>query len=227
MATANNYIPETDESFDGWQSNFMTEVATMLVALGLVPADLTGLLTEQTTWVNAYAVGSKAVKGSRSATQVKNKNLARGAYEKSLRLFVANHINKNVNLTDGNRVTLGVNVPSARTKAVKPTSTPVNANAKNNQHLFIGLDVRDENSPSSRKKPAGVKSYQVFGLVVPFGQPAPSVLKFAFLGVFTRFNGKMSFAEENTGQILYFRLCWVNAVGEFGAWSVVYNVMIM
>ena len=227
MGSTQNYIPVADENFDLWQSNFMTETATMLTAMGLVVADLADLITEQTAWANAYAVGNLGVKGSRTPAQVKNKNLARGTYEKSLRTFVANHINKNVNLTDGNRITLGVTVPSARTRATLPTSTPINAKVNNGQHLVIGLDVRDENSPSSRRKPAGVKTCQVYGQVEAFGKPAPDVSGFSFLGSFTRFNGKLVFAETNTGQVLYFRIRWVNSLMEAGSWSTVYSVMIL
>jgi hypothetical protein len=130
MAT---YIPNSDESFDGFQKTFMTVIIAIATAAGIPASAITALQTYQTAWANAFAVGGKAQKATRTSVQTKAKTEARKAYQSNnspqplgLRAFIAAWVRFNPLITVAQHTSLGVPVQStSRTKHTVATKNLV------------------------------------------------------------------------------------------------------
>jgi hypothetical protein len=79
------YIPDRDDQFDTWQTQFAAYLNANLAALGLVPADpdVTALNTARTDWQTKYPAHIAAQNAAQSARQAKD--ASRAAYEVILR----------------------------------------------------------------------------------------------------------------------------------------------
>jgi hypothetical protein len=117
----NDYIPKSDDGFDGFQRNFMTLIAAIASAAGIPASAINVLLSYQTEWENAFAVGGQAQKSTRNSVQTRTKTEARKAYQSTyapqpmgLRAFIAAWVKYNPLISDAQRISLGVPVPSRK-----------------------------------------------------------------------------------------------------------------
>jgi len=108
-----DFIPSDDESFDDFQKNLMSVLNPNATTWGIPAAQVTGLVTYQTTWTNAYAVGGKGEKTTRNSVQIKAKTTARKAYENNkapmalgLRAFIAAWVINNPLISDSFRIAM-------------------------------------------------------------------------------------------------------------------------
>src|ERR1017187_8259814 len=108
MNNNNNYLPRGDKKFDTWQDNFVTIVGANLVLWVILALDYAALQAIQATWVAKWDIAKHF--STRSPEDVKNKVVAKKAYNTAIRAFVKKWIAGNNLITDGNRVALGVTV---------------------------------------------------------------------------------------------------------------------
>ena len=71
---ANDYIPRGDADFNAWQANFVTYANANQLALGLVPADLTLIITTQPVWTLSFTAHVAAQANAQSARAAKDAN---------------------------------------------------------------------------------------------------------------------------------------------------------
>jgi hypothetical protein len=230
MKKNNDYIPNGDEDFNEWQANFMVVIVTLATVLGIPATELTNLNNLKTAWNTAWTAGGKGHKTTRTSQQTKTKTIARNNYEKALRNFIKRWVTNNLTATADQKIALRVTIAdNTRSFKSAPSTKPVCTGKESSEHLVVDIDVRDENSPLSRKRPDEYKEYEVWGEVFMPGTVVPSAIPvsgFTYQKSSTRHDAKFVFAEGSTVGTFAFRLRWKNSKGETGPWSDVYTVLI-
>ena len=230
MKKKKDYIPAGDEDFNEWQANFMVVIVTISTALVIPATEVTNLTNLKTTWNTAWAAGGIGHKTTRTPQQTRAKTIARANYEKALRNFIKRWVVNNLVTTADQKVALRVTIADAtRTAKATPLTKPVCTGKESNEHLMVLIDVRDENSPLSRKRPDEYKEFEVWGTVFMPGTAVPSpipVSDFTYQKSSTRHTTSFMFAEGSTGGTFAYRLRWKNSKGETGPWSDVYTILI-
>ena len=230
MKKKTDYIPSGDEEFNEWQANFMVVIVTIATALSIPASEVANLTTLKNAWNTAWAVGGKGHKTTRTPQQTKAKTTARTNYEKALRNFVKRWVTNNQGTAADQKVALRVNVADGiRTSKTTPSTKPVCSGKESTEHMMASIDVRDEDSPLSRKRPDEYKEYEVWGIVYMPDTDVPSpipVSSFSYQKSSTRHNTSFVFAEGSTGGTFAYRLRWKNSKGETGPWSDVYTILI-
>lgn len=232
MNKPHDYIPRPDADFDVWQKNFIKKIIPLASSLGIPKSEINLLKSKKKIWTQNYSKGGKHNKTTRNSAETRAKTDARIDYEKSLRYFVKRWVSYNNLVLTELKVALGVRVPDkTRTRKPKPVSKPVCTKKNNTEHLEIEIEVRDENSPLSRKIPDDYKGYEVWGMLISDREVIPSPLplnKFKYYGSSTKYNFIFKdFLETDTVSTLFFRMRWKNTYGETGPWSDVYSSLLI
>ena len=223
----NDVFPTDDFGFDSFESNFITVVNANKLAWVIDPTQLGFLPPLQTKWSNAFAPCK--VKVSSTATQRKAKNMAKAAFVKQLRLFIKSQIQTNPNITDDQRVTLGLKPHKGnRSKSTKPTDTPtVTVENANGELVKIFCKQQPGNDGASRRgKPDGVKKVKVVYVVSATNTPPkdPTACTQNVYSGKTAINIQLSVGDR--GSYIFGYACWVNGLDQQGPWSALFSGLI-
>ena len=209
-----DYIPSGDADFHIWQQNFVSILNANPEDFGLLPADVTPLVARQSAWTNAYTANTAEQTAARAASQAKE--TAREEFEKSPRAL-ARRVQGNNQVTDQQRVTLGLNVQqTTRTPTGVPSTRPI-ASVDTSERLRHTINFMDETTPTNRAKPDGVMGCEIW---VKVGGPEPADPdELQFLGLDTSTPYVATYSGEQGGKAAYYMLRWLNGKGEQGPWS--------
>ena len=212
---AGDYIPAPDADFDNWQANTLIPyIAANKVALGVSDATVTALTGGQTAWAAAYAAHQSATATASSKRQ--DKDDARADYTALIRSTVG-QMQKNPAVTDTQRAAMQITVPSGtHTPAPVPTTRPVGT-VDTSQRLAHKIEFRDEATPTSRAKPAGVAYCELWLFVGTTAPSGPDAMHLQGVDKSTPY--LMEFDSTDGGKTAFWALRWVNTRGEHGPWS--------
>lgn len=208
-----DYIPSADSELSAWLDNFIKYANANLASLGLVAADVTPLQDAMTAWDSKYADHLSAQAAAQGARQAKED--ARGTAVNVARQL-AQRVQTNPNVQNSDRQLLGMNVRStSRTAVAAPTSRPV-ATVDTSQRLQHTVSFVDENTPSSRAKPAGASGCEVW---MKIGAAPTDPSELTYLATDTRTPYTVVFEGADAGKVANYMLRWVNSRAERGPWS--------
>jgi hypothetical protein len=88
------------------------------------------------------------------------------------------------------------------------------------QRLTHQLRVVDENTPTRRRRPAGVQRAEVFVALTEPDQPAPAdPSEYRYIGSVTRGETTLCFESSKGGMQAHYLSRWVSTSGATGPWS--------
>ena len=207
-------IPAPDPAFNNWQVTLIAYITANRAALGVSTGDLTALTAGQTAWTAAYATHQATQTQALSDRQAKDD--ARADYTTLIRATVG-QMQKNPAVTDTQRQAMQITVPdTTRTPAAVPTSRPT-VKIDSSQRLSHKLEFRDEATPTSRAKPAGVTASEVWLFVGTTAPAGPDAMHLQGVDRSTPY--LMEFDSADAGKTAWWALRWVNTKGEHGPWS--------
>jgi hypothetical protein len=211
------YLPQADQDLRAWVANFVTYATANTVALGIVAGDVTPVSTAETNFDSALDahVSEKAL--AKSATQTKD--TSRKAMTQVVRALVRK-LQASSTVTDAQREALGITVDDGSRSAVPaPASRPI-VSVWVSQGLRQEVRFADENTPTRKKKPDGVRGAEVWVKIVNAGEAPPvDAGAMMFLDLSTSSPYVAEFPGDSAGKTAWYRLRWVNTRGEKGPWS--------
>ena len=210
-----DYVPAPDPAFDNWQGvTLLPYITANRAALGVSTGTLTDLTAAQTDWTGKYATHQATQAQAVSDRQAKDDS--RNAYEALIRSTVG-QIQKNPAVTDTQRAAMQITVPSGtHTPAPTPTSRPVGT-VDTSQRLMHKIEFRDEATPTSRAKPAGVAACELYLFIGTTAPAGPDAMHLQAVDKSTPY--LMEFDSADAGKTAWWALRWVNTRGEHGPWS--------
>lgn len=209
-----DFIPQTDSGFADWSANFESGIDTEYATYGLTSGQATAYTALDTAYQTAYANATNPA--TRTPVTVALKDSAKAAAIANARAL-ALIINAFPATTNGMRMTLGL---TPRTGTLTPIPAPVTkplAIVVGYNPLGHVLQIRDESTPDSRAKPAGVISCQVWGKIGPV---APIDLsECVMLGVYTKPFLSLTFGSDAGGKKMFYLCRWQTRRGLVGPLS--------
>ena len=211
---AGNFIPAPDPDFDDWQDPLLKYIAKNPAVLGVSAETLAALIAAQTIWTTAY--GTHQATQAQALTDRQAKDDARAAFIALIRSVVG-QIQKNPAVTDAQRAAMKITVPGAtHTPAGPPTSFPV-GKIDTSARLRHTVEFRDEATPASRAKPAGVAACEVWLFIGATAPAGPEAMHLQAVDRSTPYI--MEFDSADAGKTAWWALRWVNTANEYGPWS--------
>ena len=218
-----NYIPNNDLVFNNWQAFLVRTCDTNKTIWLIAPEDLANLVLLQTNWVHAYDKTSN--KQNRTVADVQAKDEALEKYKAALRPFITENLSVNINVSDSDRVLMGLTVKTGtHTPTPVPSSSPV-VSVDFSTRMQHTLSYYDENASRSKAKPAGVHGCEIFMKVD--GAAPTEASEVIYVGTCTASPYTVKFDGTKGGKTVYYWLRWVNTRGESGPWSASISAMIM
>lgn len=222
MATKpRDYVPGPDAEFDLWQKSLLSALKKESAKFGLSNASDSELGALQAAWTTEYAAHLTAQTSAQ--TRRAAKDTARAAYTAALRRQVQ-QTQHTPGVTDADRAALGLNARDAvPTAAVAPTSRPV-ITIDTSKPLQHTINFFDEDTPTSRAKPAGVLGCEIWFHI---GDPAPAdPAEFQLAGLDTATPYLKTFDGAHGGKTVHYRTRWLSTRQEPGPWSQAYSATV-
>ncbi|MDR2040848.1 MAG: hypothetical protein LBP98_00830, partial [Tannerella sp.] len=146
------------------------------------------------------------------------------AVSKAVRNFVNAFLRYNENVTDEDRVNLGITVPDTTpTTPREPETMPVVTLIDSSVIMRLTLHYKDSMS-MSRAKPHGVHGIEIRWAILDGAPVTTADLVNSEFG--TRASHTFIFEENQRGKTVWFRLRWENNRGQKGPWSELYSAII-
>jgi hypothetical protein len=221
MSVKEDYVPDNDRVLLTWATNMGVEVETHAGLWNINP----------TVW--QQRVAPKIQKYEAALTKAENpnhgkadtlaKNIAKKELIEAIRKFVKEFLTANSEITDDDRIRIGITVPKkTRKKAEKPKSVP-NPAAKIKSAGVIVVEVTDSES-GKKAKPDLVQGFE---FVYAFSETPVSNWDDLNHSLFsTKTTLEVVCPADKRGKIMYFATRWENTRGEKGNWSDIGNIMI-
>jgi hypothetical protein len=214
---SSGYLPVSDQELRNWVTNFATYAAANSVALGIVAGDVTPISTAETAFAAKLDAQTAEKAATKSATQAKD--TSRTTLKTAVRALVK-RLQASTIITNAQRAALGITVSDgSRTPVAAPTSRPI-VSVWVSQGLRQEIRFADENTPTRKRKPDGVRGAEVWVKILNPGEAPPAdAAGMTFLDVSTSSPYLAEFSGDNAGKTAWYRLRWVNTRGEKGPWS--------
>jgi hypothetical protein len=224
----NTYIPAKDQDFAQWALNFSTLITANFVAYGLTTGQQSAYATLRSDFITKLATATNP--STRTKPTVAAKNASRALLEASSR-SLGNIIQGNPAVTNAQRQDLGLTVRDRNPTPIGPPTTapivtPLSTAARN-----IFFRFADELTPSSRSKPFGAISMQLYAKVD--GDAPSSISECNFRGAYTKNTTgpgsrgcQVGFNTDDVGKTAYLMAVWQNRRGEIGPASTVAQMTI-
>lgn len=210
-----DYLPPRDADFSAWAGNFNQQMADQGADFGFLPADLTSLAAALGVWGQAYQDHLAARNSARARRQ--DKQLAREALSEMIRGYVR-RLQANPLMTDPLRADFGITVPGMTppVSAETPLTRPL-VNVDTSQRLRHRLYWADELTPTSRRRPAGVRGAEIWAKID--GTPPSDPSQLAFLATATRPQFTAEYDGDHSGKTVYYMVRWISNRSQTGPWS--------
>lgn len=209
-----NIIPDSDGDFSLFMTTFVNYVAAHAVAVGVPTATATALsdalltFTDSLTAHQAAQTAALSARATKDTARVDLTGLARP---------IIQMIQSNPAVTDDIRALMGLPIRDAtRTRVPLPTTRPV-GQVDTSQRLQHTISWRDESTPTSKSKPAGVRGAEIWLYIGPTPPADPSLAHFVALDTATPY--LLVHDAADAGKLAHYLLRWVNSRQEPGPWS--------
>lgn len=212
---------QTNDGFNSLANKFVLYVAAHAAQVGLLPATATALTGGLQLWNDGYADDQTKAAAAKAATAVKQQ--VKTGLITLLRPAIQT-IQSNPAVTNEVRQLLGLPIPDpTRTRAPVPTTRPV-VSVEVLEHLQHVIHWRDEATPKSKAKPAGVRGAEIWAWIGPNPPADPAGFKWVALDSATPY--LLVYEAADAGKTAYLALRWENTRGETGPWSDVVSATI-
>jgi hypothetical protein len=209
-----DFIPKQDNRLSPFLQTFLSGTLGHEVVMGITTGERTAINDGYEDWNGALAACQAAETAWSSALETKNQ--ARAAVVALVRLANAK---VQVKLPGSDALKTGAGLPShdtTPTRAPAPSTRPV-LEADTSQRLQHTLSYRDETTPLSRAKPAGVREIEVWCKI---GSPAPADAgECALVGTSSTSSLVVTHKGADAGKPAHYLARWKNAHAECGPWS--------
>jgi hypothetical protein len=156
-----DFLPSREASLVTWANNFSTLITATPTAFGLVAGQATSFATLNTAWVSAYNTAKAPT--TRSPSNIQAKKTAKHALIANARQLAA-IIQKYPSITNAQRSSLGLTVPSAPSPVPPPSDAPA-MEITSVSGWTVNFRLHDATTGSKRGKPAGVSGASIFSFV--------------------------------------------------------------
>jgi hypothetical protein len=209
-----DFIPRDDESFDTFFTQFNTWVQVNGATRGLNAAQLADLNDRLGDWTTVYPSHLTAQTAANTARELKDSTRAEcEAVMRECARVLQNH----PNTTDPDRTAAGLTVrDNTRTRAAVPTTAPA-LTIDNSQRLRQTIHFRDVTTPTSKAKPAGVRSLELRCFCGPTPPADPEAFAWVANDSSTPYVKEFDAGDANKDAWWVGR--WENTRGEKGPWS--------
>lgn len=208
------YLPPSDGGYDAWLLNFSTKLTASPTTYGLVAGDATIVAAQYTAWHAAFLAA--VTPATRTPVTVAAKDTSRATTTAIVRPY-AQLISKNSAVSDANKVSIGVNPNSSIPTPVPPPSAIPVLGLDSSVPGVQSLRYTNPAAPTSRAKPDGTISLQLFrsaAVVLP-----TDPLLGIFLGAFTKLPVIATNDPSMSGKLARYWARWQNRKGDVGPWS--------
>lgn len=210
------YIPTKDADLDNWSANFDTLITAAPATYGLLPSDATTIAAVVSAWHASYVLTTSPT--TKTAQTVSDKNTAKTTMLAVVRPYSQN-ISLNPGVTSANKIALGLNPRTSLPAPITPpASNPLLGILSQNPGV-VNLVYRDSaTSPTSKAKPYGVKSCQLYSL--QSDTPITDVTLLNQVATMTKSPFQFAFPGGYVpGKRWYFAAVWQIQKGDQSPWS--------
>lgn len=208
-----SYLPGAEGDLDGWVANFHSYALANLANLGINPLEplWTNFLAARTAWLSAYPAHLTAQNAAQSARQAKD--TAKGTLLETIRALVS-VLQSSPDVSDAEREALGITVrDTILTPSAIPTSRPL-LKVDTSQRLRHTVAFTDETTPTSIRKPDGVRGCELF--VKIGGDPPVDLSECQYVATDTRTPYSFDYDGDAANLVAHWIGRWVNTRGETG-----------
>jgi hypothetical protein len=217
-----DYIPASEGAFHEWITNFHSKLNATPANYGLEEGDLADFNAAFTAWSSARSAFQTAEVAFATASQTKQD--ARAAANGEARQLTA-IIQADATVEDAARTAAGVPVrDTTKTPVGSPTTAPA-ATVDAGRRLQHTIQFRDDATPNSAAKPAGVRGAEIW---MKIGDPAPTAqAQLQFVTVDSRTPHTIQFESADVGKTVHYWLRWVSTRNQPGPWGTPVSAMIL
>jgi hypothetical protein len=216
-----SYIPVKEEYFKDWSFNFKTVLSDYGAEDYMPPAVYHELMRLGDDYDKKFAITENPK--TRTSVTIKERQESRKVYEKFIRDTVQTYLIRNPQLTDAQRIAIGIPVhKTTHTPVPKPISWPV-VQVDINTIRNIILRFIDSIS-GKRAKPFGVSGAVIRYAVL--ANPPVDISELNETLLDTQSPCELTFDESQRGLRLYYCLAWQNTRGEKGPWTEIESTII-
>lgn len=207
------FMPNTDSGLLQWSQQFAQKIALDPEAYGITPAQSAELSAAQASYAENYQLA--LAPKTRTRVAVAEKNHSRSAFKRVAKRMAA-VIDTQANVSDPQRVALGLNVRGPRRRIGKPQTAPRLQHRETSGNT-MRLQVI-ERGTATGAKPSGVIGAIVFSYC---GSQPPETLKgWDYQCMTSRNNFKIKIpAGAQPGEMLWFAAAWINTKLQRGPMS--------
>lgn len=216
------YIPTKEADLNNWLSNFSTLISGSPTTYGLTSTDATNISGTVSDWAAAYALCTSPT--TKTASTVAAKDTQKVTTLALIRPY-AQQVSRNPGVTSGNKIALGLNPQTSTPSPITPPASNPVLSILSMQPGAVNFTYRDNmTSPTSKAKPYGVTSCQLYGMQSDTVVTDPSVLP--QVASLTKSPSQFMFPGGYTpGKIWYFAAKWQIRTGGQSPFSPIISVV--
>jgi hypothetical protein len=168
------YIPSKDADFDSWLVNFSALLTASPTTYGLTSGDATTVAGVTTAWTAAYTAATNP--STRTSPTIAAKDAARNAATATVRPL-AIQISRNAGVSNDDKTAIGVNLINTSRTPVPPPTTQAVLSLVSAIHNQMTIAYRDSSTPTSKAKPPGAISLEIWQAIGTTPATDPSAAK--------------------------------------------------
>ncbi|MDR1372050.1 MAG: hypothetical protein LBJ17_02835 [Dysgonamonadaceae bacterium] len=216
-----DYVPAKEELFNDWQFTFKTVLTGYGAEDFMPPAKYHELMRLGDDYDKKFAIAENSL--TRNSVTINDRQKSRAVYEKYIRDIVQTYLVRNPNLTDGQRIAIGIPVHKTT-----HTPAPVNNTAPGFKIKLPSpgvVEVSFFNAENNKMaKPEGQHGAGFAWAVLD--NPPSSYEELIHSAFDTRSPYVFEFDITHSGRRLYFAMRWENTRGVKGHWGKIESTII-
>jgi hypothetical protein len=207
-------IPDGDLQLAEYAENGVAVITPAAPTFGLSSAQLTSLTAAATDYRTKLTTAREP--STRTSVSVALKNTSKNSLKALLRALYR-IVDAYPLTTDGQRAALGITIPDRHPTPINaPTTQPV-ARIAGTGGGFAEVELRDQLTPDSPKKPAGASGAQVYYVLTAPNAPEPDfATDGVFYGVASKGTYRLTLPSDSAGQRLWIQARWMTRRGLTG-----------
>jgi hypothetical protein len=216
-----DYIPKPYPALGSWLANLVSVTRADQTRFEIPPGKVDALevAADEYSAANAAAESPAANRIDRQLRKEKAVTAKRAA-----RGFVNLYLRYNPNVTNEDRIALGLTVPDDHPTQKTVTGSHPVITADTSTLLHVKLHLRDSAIQKSHAKPQGVHGCEIVWAILD--APPTDTEDLTHSAFTTKATYDFEFGEKQRGQHLFFRGRWENNRGEKGPWGEIGNSII-
>lgn len=209
-----DYMPRTDDGFWHWLQNFSSLLQENPQRFAMTAADAQIVVDHFDAYTPLWTQCKQP--SLRTSTLIARKDAVKASAIASCRVY-AQMIKKVAGVADDDKIALGLHInDNSPTSISVPSTVPMLSivGGYSGEHI---LRYADETTPTSRRRPHGVKFIEIRSNIAR--GPNPDVSTAKLVGSFGRQPITVKLEQNNTGDTATYFGRWINTKGQPGPWS--------